>query len=203
MPLLSAARESSGTVLQTAPGFIAVSWRFPGGTLSLALNISATTVLLPDLPGKTLFASPNESTGSLSQHSLIVRLAVENLHHDPNCNVSPSVSQWHDLRSLRRWCLTLKIWVSAIFMPHPSLPPPASTHGYDVTDANEIEPSIGGREGFERLVAELKAQGLGLIIDIVPNHMASSLENARGATCLNMARRAVTRAISILTGRAD
>ncbi|EKB7425203.1 malto-oligosyltrehalose synthase [Salmonella enterica] len=54
----------------------------------------------------------------------------------------------------------------------------ASTHGYDVTDANEIEPSIGGREGFERLVAELKAQGLGLIIDIVPNHMASSLENA-------------------------
>ncbi|EDQ7094735.1 malto-oligosyltrehalose synthase, partial [Salmonella enterica subsp. arizonae] len=54
----------------------------------------------------------------------------------------------------------------------------ASTHGYDVTDANEIDPSIGGREGFERLVAELKAQGLGLIIDIVPNHMASSLENA-------------------------
>lgn len=68
VPLLSAARESSGTVLQTAPGFIAVSWRFPGGTLSLALNISATTVLLPDLPGKTLFAWPNESTGSLSQH---------------------------------------------------------------------------------------------------------------------------------------
>ncbi|MCB2236444.1 malto-oligosyltrehalose synthase [Salmonella enterica subsp. diarizonae] len=54
----------------------------------------------------------------------------------------------------------------------------ASTHGYDVTNTNEIEPSIGGREGFERLVAELKAQGLGLIIDIVPNHMASSLENA-------------------------
>ncbi|EIC3732406.1 DUF3459 domain-containing protein, partial [Salmonella enterica subsp. enterica serovar Richmond] len=75
VPLLSAARESSGTVLQTAPGFIAVSWRFPEGTLSLALNISATTVLLPDLPGKTLFAWPNESTGSLSQHSLIVRLA--------------------------------------------------------------------------------------------------------------------------------
>ncbi|EAX5648883.1 malto-oligosyltrehalose trehalohydrolase [Salmonella enterica] len=75
VPLLSAARESSGTVLQTAPGFIAVSWRLPGGTLSLALNISATTVLLPDLPGKTLFTWPNESTGSLSQHSLIVRLA--------------------------------------------------------------------------------------------------------------------------------
>ncbi|MBM7344866.1 malto-oligosyltrehalose synthase [Pantoea coffeiphila] len=53
-----------------------------------------------------------------------------------------------------------------------------STHGYDITDFNEIEPSIGGREGFERLARALKAAGLGLILDIVPNHMASSLENA-------------------------
>ncbi len=52
-----------------------------------------------------------------------------------------------------------------------------STHGYDVTDANEIEPSIGGRAGFDRMVKALKGAGLGLIIDIVPNHMAASLEN--------------------------
>jgi len=52
-----------------------------------------------------------------------------------------------------------------------------STHGYDVTDANEIEPSIGGREGFDRMVKTLKDAGLGLILDIVPNHMAASLEN--------------------------
>ncbi|WP_034917822.1 malto-oligosyltrehalose synthase [Erwinia sp. 9145] len=52
-----------------------------------------------------------------------------------------------------------------------------STHGYDVTDANEIEPAIGGREGFDRMVKALKAAGLGLILDIVPNHMAASLEN--------------------------
>ncbi len=53
-----------------------------------------------------------------------------------------------------------------------------STHGYDVTDANEIEPAIGGRAGFDRLVETLHAAGLGLILDIVPNHMAASLENA-------------------------
>ncbi len=53
-----------------------------------------------------------------------------------------------------------------------------STHGYDVTNANEIEPAIGGREGFDRMVAALKEAGLGLILDIVPNHMAASLENA-------------------------
>lgn len=52
-----------------------------------------------------------------------------------------------------------------------------STHGYDVTDANEIDPAIGGREGFDRMVAALKAEGLSLILDIVPNHMAASLEN--------------------------
>ncbi|MEI2264509.1 malto-oligosyltrehalose synthase [Erwinia sp. CGal63] len=53
-----------------------------------------------------------------------------------------------------------------------------STHGYDVTNANEIDPAIGGREGFDRLTQALQAAGLGLVIDIVPNHMASSLENA-------------------------
>ncbi|MDV7024333.1 malto-oligosyltrehalose synthase [Atlantibacter subterranea] len=53
-----------------------------------------------------------------------------------------------------------------------------STHGYDVTDANEIDPSIGGREGFDRMAKALKEAGLGLILDIVPNHMATSLENA-------------------------
>jgi len=53
-----------------------------------------------------------------------------------------------------------------------------STHGYDVTDANEIDPAIGGRDGFERMAKALKTEGLGLIVDIVPNHMAASLENA-------------------------
>lgn len=52
-----------------------------------------------------------------------------------------------------------------------------STHGYDVTDANLIDPVLGGRDGLERLSRALKAEGLGLILDIVPNHMAASLEN--------------------------
>ncbi|EAR52536.1 putative glycosyl hydrolase [Oceanicola granulosus HTCC2516] len=52
---------------------------------------------------------------------------------------------------------------------------PGSTHGYDVTDPNEIEPALGGLEGLRRLSAALKAEGLGLILDIVPNHMAFSV----------------------------
>lgn len=52
-----------------------------------------------------------------------------------------------------------------------------STHGYDVTDANEIDPALGGLDGLRRLADDLHARGLGLILDIVPNHMAAHLEN--------------------------
>ncbi len=52
-----------------------------------------------------------------------------------------------------------------------------STHGYDITDYDEIEPAIGGRRGLERLVEALRRHRMGLLLDIVPNHMAASLEN--------------------------
>jgi (1->4)-alpha-D-glucan 1-alpha-D-glucosylmutase len=47
-----------------------------------------------------------------------------------------------------------------------------SMHGYDVVDHTSINPELGGAEGFERLAAALEAQGIGIIVDIVPNHMA-------------------------------
>lgn len=53
-----------------------------------------------------------------------------------------------------------------------------SSHGYDVTDPTLIDPELGGRDGFIRLAEALKAEGMGLLLDIVPNHMAASLENA-------------------------
>nr|WP_298102256.1 malto-oligosyltrehalose synthase [uncultured Shinella sp.] len=52
-----------------------------------------------------------------------------------------------------------------------------STHGYDVTDANEVDPALGGLDGLRLLAKDLHAHGLGLLLDIVPNHMAASLEN--------------------------
>jgi len=48
---------------------------------------------------------------------------------------------------------------------------PGSAHGYDVVDHNEINPELGGREGFERFSAALRAQDMGLLLDVVPNHM--------------------------------
>jgi len=49
---------------------------------------------------------------------------------------------------------------------------PGSTHGYDVVDHSEISAALGGRAGLDRLSAAARAAGLGLIVDIVPNHMA-------------------------------
>jgi (1->4)-alpha-D-glucan 1-alpha-D-glucosylmutase len=47
-----------------------------------------------------------------------------------------------------------------------------SMHGYDVVDHTRINPELGGEAGFLRLVSALRAHGLGVILDIVPNHMA-------------------------------
>ena len=44
-------------------------------------------------------------------------------------------------------------------------------HGYDIVDHGQINPELGGEPALRRLVAALKEAGLGLIIDIVPNHM--------------------------------
>ena len=46
-----------------------------------------------------------------------------------------------------------------------------STHGYDVVDPTRIDPALGGEPAFRRLVAALRTRGMGVIIDIVPNHM--------------------------------
>jgi (1->4)-alpha-D-glucan 1-alpha-D-glucosylmutase len=52
-----------------------------------------------------------------------------------------------------------------------------STHGYDVTRTDEIDPGLGGLDGLRALAGDLHECGMGLILDIVPNHMAASLEN--------------------------
>jgi (1->4)-alpha-D-glucan 1-alpha-D-glucosylmutase len=46
-----------------------------------------------------------------------------------------------------------------------------SQHGYDITDHSQINPEIGSEEELRELVGELRKHGMGLILDIVPNHM--------------------------------
>ncbi|GAY18423.1 malto-oligosyltrehalose synthase [Mycobacterium sp. shizuoka-1] len=48
---------------------------------------------------------------------------------------------------------------------------PGSTHGYDVIDPTTVSEELGGAQGLARLSEAAKARGLGLIVDIVPNHV--------------------------------
>jgi (1->4)-alpha-D-glucan 1-alpha-D-glucosylmutase len=48
---------------------------------------------------------------------------------------------------------------------------PGSTHGYDVVAHDEINPELGGRDAFDRFSAALRERGMGLLLDMVPNHM--------------------------------
>jgi (1->4)-alpha-D-glucan 1-alpha-D-glucosylmutase len=48
---------------------------------------------------------------------------------------------------------------------------PGSTHCYDIVDHNEVNPELGGEPALRRMVATLRTHGMGLVVDIVPNHM--------------------------------
>ncbi|PPH54621.1 malto-oligosyltrehalose synthase [Rathayibacter sp. AY1E2] len=57
---------------------------------------------------------------------------------------------------------------------------PGSDHGYDVVDHTEVDPDRGGAAGLANASAAARAEGLGVLIDIVPNHMgvATPSENS-------------------------
>ncbi|WP_228984192.1 malto-oligosyltrehalose synthase [Streptomyces sp. DH12] len=56
---------------------------------------------------------------------------------------------------------------------------PGSTHGYDVTDHGRVREELGGEEGLRDLADAARAHGLGLVVDLVPNHMAAALPHNR------------------------
>src|SRR5688500_2949400 len=54
---------------------------------------------------------------------------------------------------------------------------PGSTHGYDVVDHGRVSTELGGEAGFGRLTDAVREHGMGLVLDIVPNHMAIGEQN--------------------------
>lgn len=64
-----------------------------------------------------------------------------------------------------------------------------STHGYDVIDHGQVSPELGGEAALRRLADEARAHGMGLIADIVPNHMAADVSNPWWADVLRYGER--------------
>jgi (1->4)-alpha-D-glucan 1-alpha-D-glucosylmutase len=52
-----------------------------------------------------------------------------------------------------------------------------SMHGYDVCDHNQLNPELGGDEGYRNFIAALRRHDLSHILDVVPNHMAAGHDN--------------------------
>jgi (1->4)-alpha-D-glucan 1-alpha-D-glucosylmutase len=67
--------------------------------------------------------------------------------------------------------------VSHVYLSPVAEAVPGSTHGYDVVDPGRLRAELGGEAGFGRLAASCRAAGLGLLVDIVPNHLAAHHTN--------------------------
>ena len=68
-------------------------------------------------------------------------------------------------------------YLAALGVTHVYLSPvleavPGSRHGYDVTDHSRIRAELGGEDGFRAMAERFSSHGLGIVLDIVPNHMA-------------------------------
>ncbi|MGZ2749483.1 malto-oligosyltrehalose synthase [Burkholderia stagnalis] len=64
-----------------------------------------------------------------------------------------------------------RIGVSHLYLSPITTAEPGSRHGYDTVDYTSISAERGGERGFMRLVDALRARRMGVIVDIVPNHM--------------------------------
>jgi (1->4)-alpha-D-glucan 1-alpha-D-glucosylmutase len=68
-------------------------------------------------------------------------------------------------------------YLAALGVTHVYLSPilqaaPGSMHGYDVVDHSRVSADLGGEEGMRDMVVQFRRHGLGVIVDVVPNHMA-------------------------------
>src|SRR4051812_53478 len=64
-----------------------------------------------------------------------------------------------------------KLGISTCYTSPILMSAPGSTHGYDVNDYHRIDAELGGREGFDEFARQVRAHGMGILLDFVPNHM--------------------------------
>ena len=78
-----------------------------------------------------------------------------------------------DFYRVSRMCGYLKeLGISHLYLSPCLAAVKGSRHGYDIVDPSRVNPELGGQEGFDALCRALHESGLGLVLDIVPNHMA-------------------------------
>src|SRR5271156_4451358 len=136
--------------------------------MSATSHLSSSEVALPEL--SPVKANPRQEASNE------MRECVERvLHTDARVPVSTYRMQMHkgfsfaDAQTIIGYLKQLGVgdfYSSPIFEARPG-----SMHGYDLTRHDRLNPELGGEEGFAGFSAELQRQGIGLLLDIVPNHM--------------------------------
>jgi len=110
-------------------------------------------------------------------NSIIARIVEEKVKH---CRLPRatyrlqlnSAFRFQDVRSLIRYWHDLgfsDLYISPLMQACTG-----SSHGYDICEHNTINSELGGAEDFKELCDELAKHGMGLILDVVPNHMGIS-----------------------------
>jgi (1->4)-alpha-D-glucan 1-alpha-D-glucosylmutase len=82
------------------------------------------------------------------------------LHRDFNFDAAAACAAYYAELGISHYYLS-PIWAAR----------PGSLHGYDVIDPARVNPELGGEEGLLRLAGTLRRCGMGLVVDLVPNHM--------------------------------
>ena len=155
----------------------------------------------PNLPGTAESGYPNwrlkitlnleEWPGSAYLQGIVLALRGERPVTPPSLPVQEGVSPRPALLPLPRATYRLQLnrdfnlkqakelipYLNELGISHCYLSPllkarPGSSHGYDITDHSSLNPEIADSNDFELFVAALKWHGMGLIMDVVPNHMA-------------------------------
>ena len=66
-----------------------------------------------------------------------------------------------------------ELGITDVYLSPISAATPGSTHGYDIVDHDAIDPERGGCDGWRKLCDAVRAHAMGLVVDVVPNHMAA------------------------------
>src|SRR6266480_776363 len=90
----------------------------------------------------------------------------------PTCTYRLQFNRWFTFAQAREIVAYLyALGVSDVYSSPYFQVSPESPHGYDITDHNKLNPSIGSRADYDAWIAELRAHGMGQVLDFVPNHV--------------------------------
>jgi 1,4-alpha-glucan branching enzyme len=181
IPLLGTAYLGASTIREGAA--LVWRWRFASGTLCLAANLDTIAVDLDVTPtaGSVSVGERRLRRKRVEAGSVVgLRLGRAGVTGVSDWRATYRL-QFHAgftfddaLRVLPYLC---RLGISHVYASPIQGARPGSTHGYDQVDPTCINPELGGELGFERFSDALRAAGLGLLVDIVPNHMAAHRTN--------------------------